>query len=161
MSRFLTTTIRRHPHAITISQTIVSPNTGPRLMLNEDWLNNVISALENDDIIDAFQGNISEAQLNFLTDTYGAMPPPPPAPTLANFKGWVKPHQATYGKKWAAANEARCCAICRDDYTSHVKIVTLPTCKHVFHKKCIKEWLCKHRAVCPLCKIRVGPPPTV
>ena len=158
MSRFLSTTVFRHPHSVTISHTIVHPQqSGERLILNEDWLNNVISALENDDIMDAFNGNLTPTQLDFLTTNYGAPPPPPPQRTLSAFKHWVKPHECTFGKRWASENSARTCAICKEDFRSRCKLVVLPACKHVYHKKCISTWLSKYNAKCPLCKVCVEP----
>jgi len=43
------------------------------------------------------------------------------------------------------------CSICRVDYWFGDKIVTLPKCKHVFHHKCVSEWLLSS-PICPLCR---------
>ena len=41
------------------------------------------------------------------------------------------------------------CSVCLDDIDT--KAMVLP-CKHVYHKECIKEWLCNHSNKCPVCK---------
>jgi len=47
------------------------------------------------------------------------------------------------------ANE---CTICRDDISVPLEI--LP-CGHLFHKKCIKQWL-SLRMICPVCRARIA-----
>ena len=41
------------------------------------------------------------------------------------------------------------CSVCLDDIDTRAMV--LP-CKHVYHKECIKEWLCNHSHKCPVCK---------
>jgi hypothetical protein len=43
------------------------------------------------------------------------------------------------------------CHICIDEYKIDDVIVQLE-CKHRFHKKCIKTWLCKENVSCPVCR---------
>ena len=47
------------------------------------------------------------------------------------------------------------CAICQDEITSG--IVGITPCSHVFHKKCIKQWLTKEciHPTCPTCQTDV------
>ncbi|KAL7552357.1 hypothetical protein ACHAWF_015594 [Thalassiosira exigua] len=45
----------------------------------------------------------------------------------------------------------RCCAVCTDDFEPGDVVVSLPPCRHVFHKKCILRWLTQYRSRCPLC----------
>ena len=45
------------------------------------------------------------------------------------------------------------CVICLEDYTVGACVTTLP-CTHVFHPKCIKEWLASHKE-CPVCKFSI------
>ena len=45
--------------------------------------------------------------------------------------------------------EGENCAICLEKIET--KAIILP-CKHVYHNKCIKEWLCNHSYKCPICK---------
>ena len=60
---------------------------------------------------------------------------------------------------------ANCCAICKCDFEDEEHIICLECTKHTkpietkfsqdyhyFHKECIKEWMTKHHAICPLCK---------
>jgi hypothetical protein len=53
--------------------------------------------------------------------------------------------------------ENKCCEclICMEQFNNE-DIVTEIKCKHIFHKKCIKEWLCKQSNKCPICRIEVG-----
>jgi hypothetical protein len=43
------------------------------------------------------------------------------------------------------------CNICIDDYKIEDIIIEL-SCKHLFHKECIKSWLCKENISCPVCR---------
>lgn len=43
------------------------------------------------------------------------------------------------------------CNICMDEYKIADNVVKLG-CKHVFHKDCIKHWLCNERVTCPVCR---------
>lgn len=43
------------------------------------------------------------------------------------------------------------CHICIDEYKIDDIIVQLK-CKHIFHKTCIKDWLCKENVSCPVCR---------
>jgi len=46
------------------------------------------------------------------------------------------------------------CSICLDDYSdTHVNIVQLD-CGHIYHKKCIREWL-DNNDTCPECRSEV------
>ena len=49
--------------------------------------------------------------------------------------------------------ENKKCVICYEDFVNNDNAIFLP-CFHVFHSKCIKEWL-KTKDICPLCKINV------
>ena len=46
------------------------------------------------------------------------------------------------------------CAICVEDFQEGVEVRVLP-CDHVFHPKCVDEWLGHHSSLCPLCKMEV------
>jgi hypothetical protein len=43
------------------------------------------------------------------------------------------------------------CTICTDTF-SEDDIVLCTICKHVFHKNCIKQWLCHESVKCPICR---------
>ena len=45
------------------------------------------------------------------------------------------------------------CSICLEDFEDESKVVVL-SCKHIYHKKCIKEWT-KIKRNCPLCKVSI------
>lgn len=47
------------------------------------------------------------------------------------------------------------CSVCYEDYENGVELVKLE-CSHVFHKKCISQWL-RLKKSCPLCKQEVKP----
>jgi hypothetical protein len=46
------------------------------------------------------------------------------------------------------------CFICMEDFIESVEITKIK-CNHVFHKECIKPWLCKQSTKCPICRIEV------
>lgn len=51
--------------------------------------------------------------------------------------------------------ETGVCAICLDDDKEMVNAVTLP-CRHPFHAGCIRAWLQRGGATCPLCCYKLG-----
>lgn len=44
------------------------------------------------------------------------------------------------------------CLICQHHIVKLQKYIILPVCCHIFHRKCIRRWLCKYRAQCPHCR---------
>jgi hypothetical protein len=44
-----------------------------------------------------------------------------------------------------------CCNICCEDYITGQYKRILPSCTHVFHKKCVDKWL-KSKSNCPICR---------
>lgn len=50
------------------------------------------------------------------------------------------------------------CAICVEDFQEGSDVRVLP-CDHVFHPKCVDEWLSNHSSLCPLCKLNVSQNP--
>ncbi|KAK8687318.1 hypothetical protein V6N13_086143 [Hibiscus sabdariffa] len=44
------------------------------------------------------------------------------------------------------------CAICLEEYVHGERVRELPRCKHMFHKKCIEEWLEVPSLHCPICR---------
>ena len=52
--------------------------------------------------------------------------------------------------------EHEVCCLCSSDYKLKDYIAKLRTCDHVFHKKCIDEWICTltgEELRCPSCNI--------
>ncbi|KAL5198617.1 hypothetical protein ABZP36_002129 [Zizania latifolia] len=47
-----------------------------------------------------------------------------------------------------------CCAVCLQDFEASQFVRVLPHCQHMFHVKCIDNWLSRH-ASCPLCRAGV------
>lgn len=43
------------------------------------------------------------------------------------------------------------CSICIEEFREDDLITELP-CKHIFHKSCIKNWLCREKVTCPSCR---------
>jgi hypothetical protein len=43
------------------------------------------------------------------------------------------------------------CHICIETLKEKDEGLTLP-CLHVFHKNCIKKWLCEEKVTCPVCR---------
>lgn len=46
------------------------------------------------------------------------------------------------------------CSICLEKMEKDNDIVALDICDHIYHEKCIREWLSKSR-ICPLCRSNV------
>ena len=74
--------------------------------------------------------------------------------TTALFKQLISKQYDT--KRFVGVNE---CSICLDDFSNDKDCIVTPlpcanTKIHVFHSKCIKEWLQKEH-ICPLCKEHV------
>ena len=46
------------------------------------------------------------------------------------------------------------CTICLDEFEENEQIMIINKCKHVFHKECIKKWLCKSE-YCPNCFVNI------
>uniref|UniRef100_A0A6C0DZI0 RING-type domain-containing protein n=1 Tax=viral metagenome TaxID=1070528 RepID=A0A6C0DZI0_9ZZZZ len=52
------------------------------------------------------------------------------------------------------SDQSSTCSICMSDFdedTEFLGLISLP-CKHIFHKNCIKHWLCKESVKCPVCR---------
>jgi hypothetical protein len=43
------------------------------------------------------------------------------------------------------------CNVCIEDYKINDFVIELP-CKHLFHRECIENWLCKEKISCPVCR---------
>lgn len=52
-------------------------------------------------------------------------------------------------------NNETTCLICQNLIVELQKYTVLPICHHLFHRKCIRKWLCKYRAQCPHCRQEV------
>jgi hypothetical protein len=52
-------------------------------------------------------------------------------------------------------NDESCeCLICMDEFNKEDDIIKT-NCKHLFHKNCIKTWLCEESNKCPICRIEI------
>ena len=58
-------------------------------------------------------------------------------------------------KKYSKIDETKeMCAICVDEFEDGEDVRILP-CSHIFHSKCIDEWLSNYSSLCPLCKANI------
>ena len=48
-------------------------------------------------------------------------------------------------------DENKRCIICLEDFKNDDKIIYLP-CFHLFHEKCITDWINMNKGFCPLCR---------
>lgn len=49
--------------------------------------------------------------------------------------------------------ESCSCPICLDDFEGTDEVFHVKTCRHEFHKECIKKWLCDRKKLsCPYCR---------
>ena len=67
---------------------------------------------------------------------------------------------ANYTRKWTATKEfSKTCSICLDTMQGGDEVVTLP-CFHVFHGKCVADWLIRNEDMaCPECDRCIYAPP--
>ena len=49
------------------------------------------------------------------------------------------------------------CSVCLDDFTPQDDVLVMPPCRHVFHERCVMEWL-SNASTCPNCKVELLPP---
>jgi hypothetical protein len=66
------------------------------------------------------------------------------------YKEYAKRKRIKYRKIKTGELIERECSICLEDYQSGESVSSL-ACDHLFHKKCLEEWL-KHKNECPLCR---------
>ena len=52
-------------------------------------------------------------------------------------------------------NKCSECLICMEKFNKE-DIVTQIKCNHIFHKPCIKPWLCEQSNKCPICRVEAG-----
>ena len=46
------------------------------------------------------------------------------------------------------------CSICLEDYSDIDKKISKTKCKHIFHKKCLNNWI-KENNTCPECRAKI------
>lgn len=51
-------------------------------------------------------------------------------------------------------NESKECLICIENFNEDDDIIKIP-CNHIFHKNCIKSWVCEESNKCPICRIEI------
>ena len=52
--------------------------------------------------------------------------------------------------------EDDCCPICQCEYEPNDEVAYVDPCKHMFHRKCISDWLvCHSKSDCPCCRVSV------
>jgi len=88
-------------------------------------------------------------------------PSPPPSPNDANKKSFVEPMNLTlslFDRCISKRNkiildklEKEECSVCLGEENLNKKLV----CGHVFHAKCIKEWIEKGSSTCPVCRATI------
>ena len=56
--------------------------------------------------------------------------------------------------KYEDINEINECLICIENFEENNEITKIK-CNHIFHKECIKKWLCNESNKCPICRIEI------
>ena len=51
-------------------------------------------------------------------------------------------------------NENKECLICIENFNDDDDVIKIP-CNHIFHKNCIKSWVCEESNKCPICRVEV------
>ena len=57
-------------------------------------------------------------------------------------------------KSTSEENKIKECFICMESFVEN-EVITKIKCNHIFHKECIKPWLCKQSTKCPICRVEV------
>ncbi|OKL57072.1 hypothetical protein UA08_07593 [Talaromyces atroroseus] len=60
--------------------------------------------------------------------------------------------EALEGDQTISIGETERCLICLSDYEAAEEVRQLTSCKHIYHKECIDQWLTTGRNSCPLCR---------
>ena len=47
------------------------------------------------------------------------------------------------------------CAVCKEEFVKHVKVVILPLCNHTFHAECVLKWFTLQNW-CPICRTQLS-----
>jgi len=95
--------------------------------------------------------NIAELNDEFEDDGTGVeIPPLDPERFLAN-KNLVK--KVKFDSKCQSEFKQTDCSICLEEFKEEENLVMF-ACKHIFHKKCIEDWVkanIQHSVKCPIC----------
>jgi hypothetical protein len=57
-------------------------------------------------------------------------------------------------KELNCCNDLKECLICIQEFNDDDEVTKI-TCNHIFHKNCIKNWVCEESNKCPICRIEV------
>ena len=134
------------PESIIPSTTII-PNS---------WLQNVIPAMTNEEIREAFGFSLPEEIVHMLTNSFGQYQEEQveEKQVLTKKEFEQLPSRRYSKKKNINRFQSKECSICQQTFKSRQKLIKL-SCDHEFHCKCIGTWLMKHRATCPLCQRKI------
>lgn len=47
------------------------------------------------------------------------------------------------------------CPICIHEIEPSQNVISLPSCNHRFHSRCLVQWLCTHTRDCPYCRTEI------
>lgn len=50
------------------------------------------------------------------------------------------------------------CPICHDEISKEQVIRRPPKCRHLFHSKCLEEWITAYKPICPMCQTVIEAP---
>lgn len=77
-------------------------------------------------------------------------------PTTLTYEDIQKIPRELYSEEQNGARQAfeEACPVCFEDFKGGEEVCTLPSCKHIFHWKCIDGWF-KISVLCPMCRTNV------
>lgn len=115
-------------------------------------INSFININDNDyeyynSVIDSDNESDSE---NFPVINYDRLIDVPVVMSLKEFNGSFK--RKTVTNRYHKILNQNNCSICLEGYALKDVYITL-YCKHNFHEKCIKKWLCENSTKCPSCRM--------
>lgn len=67
---------------------------------------------------------------------------------------WCKKRKLENIRQDLMSTSSAICSICLEDYSNNNNKITRTLCGHIFHKKCIFNWIKEHNS-CPECRAEI------
>ena len=119
-----------------------------------DWLRNVIPALDTSDLLDSLGLQHLPARLldRLVRDYAHQLPDAQAAPATLELAKYNNLARRRVKKAHTAGTyKEETCTICLGPWKLRESVTTLP-CGHEFHHRCVRKWLTKKKATCPVCR---------
>ena len=117
--------------------------------------------------LNIIENNLTTNLSNIINDDYSGMPD---LISLYNIVDYNNDFNNTYNDvkivlndeqfenleniKYEKLNDINECLICIENFEEDEDIIKIK-CNHIFHKDCIRKWLCNESNKCPICRIEI------